>query len=77
MTTSSHVNIIVQITDPDFRAGFEEAHDPYYADCHIRTDLSLVETIQSMLTEVAVESGLSDQQLRRSTGFIIGIISLG
>ncbi len=76
MTTSSQVNTIVQITDPDFRAGFEEAHDPYYADCHIRTDLSLVETVQAMLTEVAVESGLSDQQLRKSTGFIIGILSL-
>ena len=77
MTTSSRVTNIVQITDPDFQAGFEEAHEPYYADCHICTDMGLVETIRSMLTEVAVESGLSDQQLRRSTGFIIGILSLG
>ena len=76
MTTLSHINPLVQITDPDFRVGFEEAHDPYYADCHIRTDMSLVETVRSMLTEVAVESGLSEQQLRRSTGFIVGILSL-
>ena len=60
MTTSSKVNTIVQITDPNSRVGFEEAHDPYYADFHIRTDLGLVETIQSTLTEVAVESGLFD-----------------
>ena len=76
MTTSSRVNALVQITDPDFQAGFEEAHDPYYADCHICTDMSLVETLRSMLTEVAVESGLSEQQLRHSTGLIIGILSL-
>ena len=76
MTTSSKVNTLVQITDPDFQEGFEEALDPYYADCHIRTDMGLVETIRAMLTEVAVESGLSEQQLRRSTGFIIGILSL-
>ncbi len=30
-----------------------------------------------MLTEYAVEMGLSEQQLRRSTGFIIGILSKG
>ncbi len=76
MTIQPRVTTIVQITDPDFQAGFEEAHEPYYADCHIRTDLSLVETVRAMLTEVAVESGLSEQQLRRSTGFIIGILSL-
>jgi hypothetical protein len=28
-----------------------------------------------MLTEYAVEIGLSEQQLRHSTGFIIGILS--
>ncbi len=76
MTTQSRTKTLVQITDPDFRAGFEEAHEPYYADCQIRTDMGLVETIRAMLTEVAVESGLSEQQLRRSTGFIIGILSL-
>ena len=76
MTTSSRVNTIVQTTDPDFLTGFEEAHEPYCADCHIRTDLWLAETVQAMLTEVAVESGLSDQQLQRSTGFIIDILSL-
>ena len=48
----------VRINDQDFRAGFEEAQEPYYADCGIRTDM-----------------GLSEHQLRRSTGFIIGILS--
>lgn len=72
----AQMKLLVQITDPDFQVGFEEAHDPYYADCRIRTDMGLVETIRAMLTEVAVESGLSEQQLRRSTGFIIGILCL-
>jgi len=76
MTTQPKLNTIVQITDPDFRAGFEEAQDPYYADCHIRTDMGLVETIRAMLTKVAIESGLPEQQLRRGTGFIIGILCL-
>lgn len=66
---------LVRITDPDFQAGFEEAQESYYADCSIRTDMGLVEVVQAMLTEVAVEMGLSEQQLRRSTGFIIGIMS--
>ena len=66
---------LVRITDPDFQAGFEEAQEPYYAECSIRTDTSLVEVVRAVLTEVAVERGLSEQQLRRSTGFIIGILS--
>jgi hypothetical protein len=49
---------IQQITDPDFQAGFEEAQEPYYADCGIRTDMGLVDVVRSMLTEVAVERGL-------------------
>jgi len=32
MTTLSKVNIIVQITDPDLQAEFEEAHKPYYKE---------------------------------------------
>jgi len=71
------VQPLVQITDPDFQAGFEEAQESYYADCSIHTDMGLVEVVQAMLTEVAVEIGLSEQQLRRSTGFIIGILSRG
>ena len=55
--------------------GFEEAQESYYADCSIRTDMGLVDVIRAMLTEVAMEMGLSEQQLRRSTGFIIGILS--
>jgi len=66
---------LVQVTDPDFQAGFEEAQEPWYADCRVRTDMGLVEVVRAMLTEYAVEMGLSEQQLRRSTGFIIGILS--
>jgi hypothetical protein len=77
MTTREQVQSLVQITDPDFRAGFEEAQESCFADCRIRTDMGLVEVVRAMLTEVAVERGLSEQKLRRSTGFIIGILSRG
>ena len=77
MTTHTNVSPLVQITDPDFAAGYEEAQLPCYADCAFRTDLGLVETVRAMLTEYAVEMGISEQQLRRSTGFIIGILSRG
>ena len=77
MTTRTNVPPLVHITDPDFAAGYEEAQLPYYAGCTFRTDLNLVETVRGMLTEYAVEMGLTEQQLRRSTGFIIGILSRG
>ncbi len=77
MPMPSKTQLLVQITDPDFQAGFEEAQEPDYADCGICTDMGLVEIVQAMLTEVAVERGLSEQQLRRSTGFIIGMLSRG
>ena len=75
MTTRSQVQPLVQITDLDFQAGFEEAQEPSYADCGIHTDMDLIEVVRAMLTEYVVEMGLSEQQLRRSTGFIIGIMS--
>ncbi len=75
MTTRSQVQPLVQITDLDFQAGFEEAQEPYDADCGIRTDIGLIEVVRAMLTEYVVEMGLSEQQLRRSSGFIIGIMS--
>jgi hypothetical protein len=75
MTIQDRMQPLVQITDPDFQAGFEEAQEPYYADCVIRSDMGLIEVVRAMLTEYAVEMGLSEQQLRRSTGFIIGILS--
>ena len=75
MATQARLQPLVQITDPDFQAGFEEAQEPYYADCGIRTDMGLVEIVRAMLTEYAIEMGLSEQQLRRSIGFIIGILS--
>ena len=77
MSTHTNVPPLVQITDPDFAAGYEEAQEPYYADCAIGTGMGLVEVVRAMLTEYAVEMGLSEQQLRRSTGFIIGILSRG
>jgi hypothetical protein len=77
MATQTQVQPLVQITDRDFQAGFEETQEPCYADCSIRTDMGLVEVVRAMLTEYAVEMGLSEQQLRRSTGFIIGILSRG
>ena len=75
MVTQSQVQPLVQITDRDFQSGFEEAQEPCYADCSIRTDMGLVEVVRAMLTEYVVEMGLTEQQLRRSTGFIIGILS--
>ena len=75
MDTIIKAQSLVQITDPDFAAGYEEAQEPDYADCSIRTDMGLVEVVRAMPTEYAVEMGLSEQQLRRSTGFIIGILS--
>ena len=77
MSIYANVPPLVQIPDPDFTAGYEEAQEPCFADCSIRTDLGLVEIVRAMLTEVAVERGLSEQQLRHSTGFIIGILSRG
>jgi hypothetical protein len=75
MTSWIKLQLLVQITDPDFQVGFEEAQEPCYADCRIRTDMGLVEVVRAILTEYALEMGLSEQQLRRSTGFIIGILS--
>lgn len=77
MTTHTNVPLLVRITDPDFASGYEEAQEPCFADCTFCTDMGLVEVIRAMLTEYAVEMGLSEQQLRRSTGFIIGILSKG
>ena len=77
MTMHTNVPPLVQLTDPHFAAGYKEAQEPCFADCGIRTDMGLVEIVRTMLTEVSVERGLSEQQLRRSTGFIIGIMSRG
>jgi hypothetical protein len=75
MSARIRLQPLVQITDQDFQVGFEETQEPYYADFAIHIDMGLVEVVPAMLTEVAVESGLSEQQLRCSTGFIIGILS--
>ena len=65
MTSQIKLQPLVQITDPDFQAGFEEAQEPYDADCGIRTDMGLVEIVRAVLTEVAIERGLPERQLRR------------
>ena len=77
MTRHRNVPSLVQITDAGFAAGYEEAQEPYSADCGIYTDMGLVGLVRGMLMEYAVEMGLSEQQLRRSTGFIIGILKRG
>jgi hypothetical protein len=66
-----------QITDPDFQVGFEESYEPVYADSGISIDMGLVEIVRAMFTEVTVERGLTEQQLRCSTGFIMGILRRG
>ena len=67
---------IVEITDPDCRSGYEEANEPRYRDCRLKTDVDLVEALKGLLTEIAEEGWLTEQLLRRQAGFIIGILSL-
>jgi hypothetical protein len=62
MATRIKVQPLVQITDPDFQTGFEETQDPDYAICGIPSDIGLFERVCAKLTEVAVESGLPEQQ---------------
>ncbi len=76
MATQTRTQPLVEITDPDCMSGYEEAQLPCFRDCKLRTDLSLVEAIRGFLTEIAVEGRLTEQLLRRSTGFLIGILSL-
>ncbi len=45
MTTHTNVPPLVRITDPDFASGYEEAQEPYFADCTFCTDMGLVEVI--------------------------------
>ncbi len=66
----------LRITDSDCKAGYDEANEPCYRDCRLRTDLDLVEVLKGLLTEIAEEGWLTEQLLRRQTGFIIGILSL-
>ena len=75
MSTSERIRTLVTITDLHFRQGYEEALEPYYADCRLRTDLAIVDAIRSMLTEIAEEDTLTEQQLWRNTGFIVGMLS--
>ena len=67
---------LVEITDPDCMSGYEEAQLPCFRDCKLRTDLALVDAIRGFLTEIAEEGRLTDQLLKRNTGFLIGILSL-
>lgn len=67
----------VTITDPDIQYGYEEALLPYFHDCRISTDLDLIDAIKGLLTEIAEEGHLTEYVLKRNTGFILGILSLG
>lgn len=72
MNAPTKLQPLLEIMDHDFAAGYEEAQLAYFADC-----MSLIETARAMHTEYLVEIGLSEQQLRQSTGFIIGIPNRG
>lgn len=48
-----------------------------YAGCRIRTDMDLVEVVRAMLTGYSIEMSFTEQQSRRSTDFIIEILSRG
>jgi hypothetical protein len=67
---------LIEITDSDCRAGNDEANEPRYRDCKLRADLDLAEVLKGLLTEIAEEGWLTEQLLKRQTGFIIGILSL-
>lgn len=76
MAMQARTQPLVEITDPDCRSGYEEARLPYYRDCKLKTDLALVDAIKGFLTEIAEEGHLTEQLLKRNTGFLIGILSL-
>jgi hypothetical protein len=76
MTTTAKLGTLLTIGDADFKAGYQEARSPHLADYRINTDATLVEVIRAMLTEVAEEGHLTEQRVRQSTGFILGLVSL-
>jgi len=76
MATQTRTQPLVEITDPDCISGYEEAQLPCFRDCKLRTDLALVDAIRDFLTEIAAEGRLTEQLLKRNTGFLIGILSL-
>ena len=76
METQTRTQPLVEITDPDCISGYEEAQLPCFRDCKLRTDLALVDAIRDFLTEIAAEGRLTEQLLKRNTGFLIGILSL-
>jgi hypothetical protein len=76
MATQTKTQPLVEITDPDCMSGYEEAQLPCFRDCKLRTDLALVDAIRGFLTEIAEEGRLTEQLLKRNTGFLIGILSL-
>jgi hypothetical protein len=41
MATRIKLQPLVQITDPQFAAGYKEAQLPCYTDCAFRTDMGL------------------------------------
>lgn len=77
MTMELKPSALVTVTDPDVQNGYEEALSPYFCACHLRTDLDVIEVIKGMLTEIAEEGNLSEQVLKRNTGFLLGMLSKG
>jgi hypothetical protein len=60
MTTTASLAALVTIVDAHFRAGYQEARSPQFADCRICIDHALVEElIRAMLTEVSEEGHLT------------------
>jgi len=76
MATQTKTQPLVEMTDPDCMSGYEEAQLPCFRDCKLKTDLALVEAIRGFLTENVTEGRLTEQLLKRNTGFLIGILSL-
>lgn len=76
MAMQTKTQPLVKITDHDCMSGYEEAQLPCFRDCKLKTDLALVEAIRGFLTEIAEEGRLTEQLLKRNTGFLIGILSL-
>jgi hypothetical protein len=59
MTTTARLAALVTIVDADFRAVYQQARSPQFADCRICIDHALVELIRAMLTEVSEEGHLT------------------
>ena len=53
----------------------EACNDASSQTSNFRTDQAVVNVIRSMLTEIAEEGTLTEHQLWRSAGFLVGMLS--